>query len=95
MCAFLSLPHRRCCQDVMVQVFHEMGIGDPRVLHDFYQTRVVNYHHNMLQSCENLKREYERVKNPETRTSGITKSLIRFVVVKQQTTLRKATSSIM
>ncbi|XP_064637438.1 STAGA complex 65 subunit gamma-like [Lineus longissimus] len=56
-------------QDVMDQAFHEMGIGSVRLLHDFYQNRIINYRKHMIQQCNTLMMEYDRVKNPEYRNT--------------------------
>ncbi len=46
-----------------------MGIGNVTVLHDYYKNRVLKYHENMLETCQNLLQEYEKAKNPELRLS--------------------------
>ena len=51
-------------QDIMEQVFHEMGIGSVTALHSFYQTRIINYHKNMMETCKRLVNEYEKLKEP-------------------------------
>ena len=48
----------------MEQVFYEMGIGSVTELHDFYQSRIVNYHSNTLASCKQLLKEYNKLKEP-------------------------------
>ncbi|XP_013390533.1 STAGA complex 65 subunit gamma-like [Lingula anatina] len=53
-------------QDIIQQVFFEVGIGSISNLHEFYQTRVVNYHNNMLLVCQQLTEDYEKVKQPIT-----------------------------
>ncbi|KAK7097852.1 STAGA complex 65 subunit gamma-like [Littorina saxatilis] len=50
--------------DIMEQVFHEMGIGSVTELHDFYQTRVLSYHTNMMETCQQLVAEYDKQKEP-------------------------------
>ncbi|XP_037097910.1 STAGA complex 65 subunit gamma [Syngnathus acus] len=51
--------------DVMEQVFHEMGIGSVLALQRFWQVRIKDYHSYMLQVCNDLSEEYERLVNPE------------------------------
>ena len=48
----------------MEQVFHEMGIGSVATLHDFYQTRVLKYHDNMMKMCKHLVAQYDKLKQP-------------------------------
>ena len=48
----------------MEQVFHEMGIGSVTTLHDFYQTRVLKYHDNMMEMCKHLVAQYDKLKQP-------------------------------
>lgn len=63
--------------DILEQVFHEMGIGSVTTLHEFYQTRVLSYHKNMLETCKQLVAEYEKlqqqppsaIKSPSASTS--------------------------
>ena len=43
----------------------EMGIGSKASLHEFYQTRVICYHDNMVKKCQALQQEYENMKNPD------------------------------
>jgi STAGA complex 65 subunit gamma len=75
-------------QDIMEQVFHEMGFGSVTGLHEFYQTRVVNYHKNMMTTCKQLMNDYEKLKEPmalaAVRSPGSQKdvfNVIRFVRV--------------
>ena len=53
----------------MEQVFHEMGLPGTTALYDFYQHRVINYHQNMIQQCQQLMEEYERLSNPDLRAA--------------------------
>nr|KAG5709235.1 hypothetical protein BaRGS_017987 [Batillaria attramentaria] len=56
--------------DIIERVFHEMGIGSVTTLHEFYQTRVLAYHKNMLEACKQSAAEYEKLQQP----SGAVKS---------------------
>lgn len=56
--------------DIMDHLFHDMGLGDVTTIHDFYQSRIVSYHHHMMKTCRQLVDDYERVKNPDFRHSG-------------------------
>lgn len=47
----------------MERVFHEMGIGSPRNLHEFYQNRIVRYHEHLLQVYQRLQDDYSRILN--------------------------------
>ena len=49
----------------MERVFHELGLGDTSVIHDFYQSRIINYHTHLTERCQSLKRDFDRMKNPE------------------------------
>lgn len=51
-------------QDIVEQVYHEMGIGSVTDIHDFYQSRVINHHASMQQTCAQLMAEYEKLKQP-------------------------------
>lgn len=51
-------------QDIMCQVFAEMGLGSITTLHDFYQTRILHYHENMVETCQQLSQEYNKLKHP-------------------------------
>lgn len=51
--------------DVIERVFQEIGLGSVTNLHTFYQNRIVNYHQNLLQQCQDLEEECERLKTPE------------------------------
>ncbi|XP_064608215.1 STAGA complex 65 subunit gamma-like isoform X1 [Liolophura sinensis] len=50
--------------DIMCQVFAEMGLGSITTLHDFYQTRILQYHENMIETCQQLSQEYNKLKHP-------------------------------
>ncbi|KAL5011540.1 hypothetical protein ScPMuIL_010091 [Solemya velum] len=63
--------------DIIEQVFHEMGIGSVKNLHDFYQTRVIQYRFNMEQTCQQLMADYKKLKQPVTQKSPETLTLIR------------------
>lgn len=52
-------------QDVMEQVFHEMGIGSVLSLQKFWQHRIKDYHAYMLQVSKQLSEEYEKLVHPE------------------------------
>ena len=65
----------------MEQVFHEMGIGSPLVLHDFYQNRVVKYHANMERTCHSLRLDYSRIRNPEIKAIEDIKPIIKYVII--------------
>lgn len=41
-----------------------MGCGSVTSLHDFYHKRVINYHKNMEELCQQLDAEYEKLKEP-------------------------------
>jgi len=41
-----------------------MGCGSVTDLHEFYHKRVINYHRNMEESCQQLVIEYEKLKEP-------------------------------
>lgn len=51
--------------DVLEQVFYEIGIGSMRNLVTFYQTRVLNYHDHLLETCKQLNAEYKKLKYPD------------------------------
>lgn len=51
-------------QDIIEQVFQEMKIGSVTCLHEFYHKRVINYHQNMEELCQQLEVEYEKLKEP-------------------------------
>lgn len=51
-------------QDIVEQVYHEMGIGSVIEIHDFYQSRIINHHASMQQTCAQLMAEYEKLKQP-------------------------------
>ncbi|XP_060603179.1 STAGA complex 65 subunit gamma-like isoform X2 [Ruditapes philippinarum] len=50
--------------DIVEQVFQEMKVGSVTCLHDFYHKRVINYHKNMEEQCQQLDEEYEKLKEP-------------------------------
>lgn len=50
--------------DIVEQVYHEMGIGSVIEIHDFYQSRIINHHTSMQQTCAQLMAEYEKLKQP-------------------------------
>ncbi|XP_061183989.1 STAGA complex 65 subunit gamma-like isoform X2 [Saccostrea echinata] len=50
--------------DIVEQVYHEMGIGSVTNIHDFYQSRIINHHTSMQQTCAQLMTEYEKLKQP-------------------------------
>ncbi|XP_067140328.1 STAGA complex 65 subunit gamma isoform X1 [Centruroides vittatus] len=54
--------------DVIEQVFHEAGIGSITTLHNFYQSRMIDYHKFLFQTCQQLLEEYERLRTPEMKT---------------------------
>lgn len=51
-------------QDIVEQVYHEMGIGSVMEIHGFYQSRIINHHASMQQTCAQLMAEYEKLKQP-------------------------------
>lgn len=51
-------------QDIVEQVYHEMGIGSVMEIHGFYQSRIINHHATMQQTCGQLMAEYEKLKQP-------------------------------
>ena len=51
-------------QDIIEQVFHELGFGSVTTLHDFYHCRVLNYHRRMTETCQALVAEYNNLKLP-------------------------------
>ena len=53
----------------MEQVFHEMGAGGTAGLHEYYQNRIIEYHENMQQQCQQLAEEYELIRNPDLRAA--------------------------
>ena len=68
-------------QDIIEQVFHELGIGSVTCLHDFYQKRVLNYHQHMEELCQQLDTEYEKLKEPMVQKQPDTLSVIRSVYI--------------
>ncbi|KAJ8297988.1 hypothetical protein KUTeg_024519 [Tegillarca granosa] len=50
--------------DLIEQVFHEIGLGSVKCLHDFYQSHIIAYHENMEHTCQQLMSEYEKIKLP-------------------------------
>jgi hypothetical protein len=46
------------------QVYHEIGIGSVTNVCDFYQSRVINHHAAMQQTCVQLMAEYEKLNQP-------------------------------
>lgn len=62
-------------QDVMEQVFHEMGIGSVLSLQSFWQHRIKDYHSYMLQVSKQLAEEYEKLVSPEKASAEDTKPL--------------------
>lgn len=42
----------------MERVFHEVGLGSVRCIHDYYQIKVIKYHEKLLEECKSLNREY-------------------------------------
>ena len=62
----------------MEQVFHEMGIGSVRMLHEFYQQRVRQYHRNQIQTCHHLVAEYEKIRSADSRLLEETKHVIKY-----------------
>ncbi|XP_041359645.1 STAGA complex 65 subunit gamma-like [Gigantopelta aegis] len=53
--------------DIIEQVFSEMGIGSVTCLHDFYQSRVIAYHDNMKQTCQQLVSQFEKLKQQKSK----------------------------
>lgn len=51
--------------DVIEQVFHEASIGSITTIHHYYQARMVRYHRYLLQMCQQLMEEYERLRTPD------------------------------
>lgn len=51
-------------QDIVEQVYHEMGIGSVMEIHGFYQSQIINHHATMQQTCGQLMAEYEKLKQP-------------------------------
>ncbi|ELT88177.1 hypothetical protein CAPTEDRAFT_228859 [Capitella teleta] len=51
--------------DVMERVFYEMGQGPMLGLHDFYQSRVIRYHDNLLRTCQLLRDDYVQLQNAD------------------------------
>lgn len=45
----------------MERVFHEMGLGSVRCIHDYYQTKVITYHQKLLEECKSLNWEYNNI----------------------------------
>ncbi|XP_046676176.1 STAGA complex 65 subunit gamma-like [Homalodisca vitripennis] len=45
--------------DAMERVFHEMGLGSVTRLHDFYQSRVLQYRDQCQEKCQKLVQQYE------------------------------------
>eukprot|EP00062_Callorhinchus_milii_P023622 gi/632982666/ref/XP_007908261.1/ PREDICTED: STAGA complex 65 subunit gamma [Callorhinchus milii] len=52
-------------QDVMEQVFHEVGIGSVLSLQKYWQHRIKDYHSYVLQVSKQLAEEYEKLVSPE------------------------------
>lgn len=50
--------------DIIEEVFQEMNVGSVTSLHEFYHKRVINYHRNMEELCQQLDVEYEKLKEP-------------------------------
>ncbi|KAK6172610.1 hypothetical protein SNE40_016230 [Patella caerulea] len=50
--------------DIIEQVYHEIGLGSVKRLHEFYQTRIINYRENMEKQCQQLMVEYEKLQEP-------------------------------
>ncbi|XP_056010203.1 STAGA complex 65 subunit gamma-like [Ostrea edulis] len=50
--------------DIAEQVYHEIGIGSVTNVRDFYQSRVINHHAAMQQTCIQLMTEYEKLNQP-------------------------------
>lgn len=63
--------------DVIEQVFHEMRLGSVSNLHDFYQSRIINYSKNMEQTCQQLMQEYEKLMQPVIQKNTDTVPVIR------------------
>ena len=61
----------------MEQVFHELGIGSPRVLHEYYQQNIIQYHQRVFTSCQQLAADYERIRTPAGRAAEKNKALAR------------------
>lgn len=49
--------------DVLEQVFHEIGIGSIVYMHDFYMERIIGHYENVLCTSQQLLAEYEQLKN--------------------------------
>ncbi|XP_067883876.1 STAGA complex 65 subunit gamma [Heterodontus francisci] len=62
-------------QDVMEQVFHEVGIGSVLSLQRFWQHRIKDYHSYTLQVSKQLAEEYEKLVSPEKISTEDTKPL--------------------
>lgn len=48
----------------MERVFHEMGIGSVRCIHDYYQSKIINYHNKLLEESKSLNWEYNNISIP-------------------------------
>ncbi|KAK6626109.1 hypothetical protein RUM43_006414 [Polyplax serrata] len=47
--------------DAMERVFHEMGLGSVRCIHEYYQSKVISYHQKLLEECKALNFEYNNI----------------------------------
>ncbi|XP_077867588.1 STAGA complex 65 subunit gamma-like [Saccoglossus kowalevskii] len=56
-------------QDVLQQVFHEVGISQFKDLQVFWETRIRNYHKVTQQRAHQLRQEYDKFRNPKHRGS--------------------------
>ncbi len=65
-----SLLWMRFVKDTIERVFHEMGIGRPRNLHEFYQNRIVKYHEHLLHVYQKLQDAYSQLLNQINNGSG-------------------------
>ncbi|GAB6023116.1 Suppressor of Ty 7 [Chamberlinius hualienensis] len=63
--------------DVVEQVCHEIGIGSMRNLVGFYQKRVVEYHKDLVKTCQKLTAEYKKLKSPEILKENIIEEIIK------------------
>ncbi|XP_070543161.1 STAGA complex 65 subunit gamma-like [Ptychodera flava] len=56
-------------QDVLQQVFHEIGISSFKTLQVFWETRIRNYHKQVHNRALQLRQEYEKHRNPKGRSN--------------------------
>ena len=60
------------------RVFQEMGVGNPTVLHDYYQSRLIEYDAHLVSTCQQLQKEYISIVQPDGVNSSAGQTPLRF-----------------